>query len=136
MKIEERFWSKVYSIPAPAHRPGLGSCWLWTGAVLKGNGRNAGGGRGYGQFRVGLKANGQQHMKGSHVWAWEQENGPVPAGLELDHLCFIRACVRPSHLEPVTGTENQRRAGTVEAVVARHGVWFSWAETAKSCHAA
>jgi hypothetical protein len=35
--------------------------------------------------------------------------GPVPEGLELDHLCRVTTCVRPSHLEPVTTGENVRR---------------------------
>lgn len=40
---------------------------------------------------------------------YERFVGPIPEGLQLDHLCRNRACVRPSHLEPVTGTENVRR---------------------------
>lgn len=46
----------------------------------------------------------------AHVWHWEQANGPVPDGLELDHLCRTPNCVRPSHLEAVTHGENMRRA--------------------------
>lgn len=45
-----------------------------------------------------------------HRWAWEQVHGPIPEGLELDHLCRQRACVRVDHLEPVTHQENMRRA--------------------------
>jgi hypothetical protein len=48
--------------------------------------------------------------KGPHVVAWERENGPVPDGLELDHLCRVRRCINPNHLEPVTHAENMRRA--------------------------
>lgn len=44
------------------------------------------------------------------VWTWV--NGPVPEGLELDHLCRVRRCVNPAHLEVVTHAENVRR-GTV-----------------------
>lgn len=36
-------------------------------------------------------------------------SGPIPDGLELDHLCFTPACVNPWHLEPVTRSENLRR---------------------------
>lgn len=38
----------------------------------------------------------------AHVLMWEAEHGPVPEGLELDHLCRNRWCISPSHLEPVT----------------------------------
>jgi hypothetical protein len=40
---------------------------------------------------------------------WERIHGPVPSGLELDHLCRQRDCVNPDHLEPVTHAENMRR---------------------------
>lgn len=45
----------------------------------------------------------------AHRVIWERERGPVPAGLELDHLCRNRWCVNPDHLEPVTHKENMRR---------------------------
>lgn len=60
-------------------------------------------GGGYGHVRVGGT------LRPAHVVAWEEVNGPVPEGLELDHLCRTRACVRPDHLEPVTRRENARR---------------------------
>lgn len=61
-------------------------------------------GNGYG--RVGSRP-GQSTF--AHVVAWESINGPVPNGLQLDHLCRVRSCVNPEHLEPVTGIENLRR---------------------------
>ena len=45
----------------------------------------------------------------SHRLAYELEIGPIPAGLEIDHLCRVRNCVNPAHLEPVTHAENIRR---------------------------
>lgn len=48
----------------------------------------------------------------THVAAYEMLVGPVPDGLELDHLCRNPRCCNPSHLEPVTHAENMRRAGS------------------------
>ena len=46
----------------------------------------------------------------AHRWAFENAYGPVPVGLEIDHLCRNQACVRPDHLEAVTHLENMRRS--------------------------
>lgn len=48
-------------------------------------------------------------MMKAHRWLWEQEHGPIPDGMEIDHLCRNRACVRASHMELVTHLENVRR---------------------------
>ena len=50
-----------------------------------------------------------------HRAAWELKNGPVPAGLELDHLCRNRACVNLAPLEIMTRRENVRRGRVSEA---------------------
>ena len=92
--LHERFWEKVEKTE---------SCWLW-----KAHTRN-----GYGRFRIGaLKVS-------AHVWAWEQENGRVPEGLELDHLCGVTNCVFYSHLEAVTHRENTLRGNGIMAKQAR-----------------
>lgn len=45
----------------------------------------------------------------AHKAAWEEENGPVPPGRFLDHVCRRRACCNPAHLEPVTQSVNELR---------------------------
>lgn len=45
----------------------------------------------------------------AHRVTYEHYVGPVPEGLELDHLCRVRNCVNPAHLEPVTHLLNVRR---------------------------
>jgi hypothetical protein len=46
----------------------------------------------------------------AHRYAYDEQVGPIPEGLEVDHLCDVKRCVRPDHLEPVTPAENKRRA--------------------------
>ena len=75
-------------------------CWNWP--VTDRNG--------YGRFRVGsADIIGSRTMAYTHRVAYETFVGPVPEGLELDHLCRNRACCNPEHLEPVTRRENARR---------------------------
>jgi hypothetical protein len=71
-------------------------CWEWTASINEG---------GYGQIGMGRP----QKMRKAHRVLYELLVGPIPAGLELDHLCRNRRCVRPSHLEPVTHQENMLR---------------------------
>jgi hypothetical protein len=49
----------------------------------------------------------------AHRYAYEWLIGPIPIGLDLDHLCRTRECVNPNHLEPVTRKENIRRSDLV-----------------------
>lgn len=69
-------------------------CWIWQ---LKTNAT------GYGYVSV----KGRDHL--AHRYQYEQSHGPIPDGLQLDHLCRQRLCVNPEHLEPVTPLENMRR---------------------------
>lgn len=100
----DRFTSKVdYDGPTPLDAPHLGPCHLWTACTSK---------NGYGQFHTGSRTLGTAGPRPAHVLAWEEANGPVPDGLELDHLCRVRHCVNAAHLEAVTDRENSRRGLT------------------------
>ncbi len=67
-------------------------------------------GEGYGFFYAGRTSTGQTGRIGAHRWSYEYHVGPIPEGLEIDHLCRNRLCVNPDHLEPVTTQENLRRS--------------------------
>ena len=100
-RLPLRFWAKVRIGSIPAHRPDLGPCWEWTGA------RNN---DGYGEFVVGSRTDGNNRLVRAHRLAYETLIGPIPDGLESDHLCRSRSCVNPGHLEPVTHRLNLRRS--------------------------
>lgn len=97
------FWLRVAD---EVHVPELGACWVWQGSTSMG----------YARF------SNKGHRKGPvHRWLWEQEHGTVPEGLQLDHLCRVRSCIRPSHMEPVTARENVRRAAAARHARLRLG---------------
>lgn len=88
--MADRLWDKVDA---------SGDCWEWTGSLD---------GRSYGH----LMGDGGRTVK-AHRAAYQTLVGPIPAGLDLDHLCRNRSCVNPDHLEPVTRSENLRRSPLV-----------------------
>lgn len=77
-------------------RPIVGPCWLWTGYIRK---------NGYGQ----IKLSGTRRNIGAHVASYLTFVGSIADGMTIDHLCRIRHCANPDHLEQVTPGENQRR---------------------------
>lgn len=92
----ERFAAKLL--------PRESGCIEWTGGKTVG---------GYGTFAK-RTTRGAEQKELAHRWAYEQVAGPIPEGLDIDHLCRNRACVNPEHLEPVTRAENIRRAAAIK----------------------
>lgn len=70
-------------------------CWIWSGAIHS---------TGYGQ----IKWNGKSTV--AHRVVYELVKGEIPQGLFLDHLCSVKLCVNPDHLEPVNHRTNIQRA--------------------------
>jgi len=85
LRLPARFWAKVRVLP--------NGCWEWMGACRGG----------YGRFHVGNR------NALAHRVAYEALVGPMPDGLQPDHLCRNRPCVNTAHLEPVTNAVNCRR---------------------------
>ena len=90
MTREQLFWAKV-------NKEGPNGCWLWTSPPAN---------DGYGQFWVGA---GKSPML-AHRFSYELHNGPITDEMTVDHLCYVRLCVNPAHLEVVPRGENVQRA--------------------------
>lgn len=84
MPPAERFWLRVRKTD---------TCWLWQAATTNGYGV--------------VKWDGR--LQHAHRVAYRLLVGPIPTGLQLDHLCRVRGCVRPDHLEPVPQLVNMQR---------------------------
>ena len=93
--LAERFWAKVNVD---------GVCWEWEADLSAG---------GYGRFNTGRR------VEATHRVAYKLLVGPIPAKMQLDHLCRNRVCCNPDHLEIVTQQENIRRGYGISAVNAR-----------------
>jgi hypothetical protein len=92
-------------------------CWIW-------------------QYRRDIRGYGNLTVKGkrvlAHRWYYEQEVGPIPEGLGLDHACRNKACVNPAHLRPATHSENAQNRepwpGRGTYFAARRGRWVAVAQ--------
>lgn len=110
--LRERFYGRLVIDPDTG-------CLLWTGYISE---------DGYGIVHTGGK------VRKVHRVAWELANGPIPSGLQLDHLCRVRNCANVDHLEPVTQRVNvmrgqgiaPKRAAQTECI---HGHPFTEANT-------
>ena len=89
--VADRFWPKVNKTD---------TCWLWTGSIKE---------KGYGRFFL------NKRKVPAHRVAYELVKGPIPEGLQIDHLCRVRHCVNPDHLEAVTCRTNILRGEGVAA---------------------
>ena len=83
-ELPERFWTKVNKTD---------SCWLWTGKIDDG----------YGRFQIGPK------LYLVHRLAFAMLNHKLGENTQVDHLCKVRNCINPKHLDEVTSKENTRR---------------------------
>ena len=102
---QDRFWTNV----EPS-----GDCWVWMGL------KNV---EGYGDFSIL-----NRHVL-AHRYAFETMRSEIPDGLQLDHLCRVRACVNPWHLEPVTGLVNTRRGEPAQRTACIKGHPYDEANT-------
>jgi hypothetical protein len=89
MALLDRYWSKVMVAE--------GGCWFWIGAITS---------DGYGHIREAGRNSPTLYV---HRLAYELEYGRIAEGMQIDHLCRMRFCVNPKHLEEVTQQENIRR---------------------------
>ena len=89
--LPERFTDKILHLSD--------GCWQWTAALERG---------GYGSYYH------DGRMQRAHRVAYQLLVGVIPDGLQIDHLCRVRSCVNPEHMEPVTSAENVRRGSAAE----------------------
>jgi len=109
--VEERFWAKVDK---------AGDCWTWTAC---------GNADGYGRFCVNYK------MEYAHRVAYSLTHGPIAEHMDIDHTCYNKTCVNPSHLRAATRKQNtENREGAQSN--SKSGVrGVSWSKTSKKWRA-
>jgi hypothetical protein len=102
IELPERLQNKI------SPEPNSG-CWLWTGCLDVG---------GYGCVRIAYKT------RKVHRVVYEFYKGPISEGKELDHLCRVRCCCNPNHLEPVTRALNVWRGNSgIQNSLKTHCKW-------------
>lgn len=88
-------WDKVIPVTESG-------CWIWTGACSP---------NGYGHALI--RGGGKKKYRDVHRTSYLLYKGHIPHGMTLDHLCRVKCCVNPDHLEVVTQKENNRRQKAV-----------------------
>ncbi len=96
-RLPKRFWDKA--------QVAINGCWLWIGS---------GSHKGYGCIWWGGAS------RPAHLIAYEVLIGHLADGLQSDHLCRVRQCVNPTHIEPVTSRENTLRGESPLSTRARY----------------
>lgn len=110
----------ITRLMAKISRDEVTGCWIYTGGINS---------RGYGVVW------GDGRSLVAHRVSYEHHVGPIPEGMHLDHLCRVRSCVAPTHLEPVTPRENLMRSPIAPAALnaakthCRNGHLFDEANT-------
>jgi hypothetical protein len=108
---QTHFWDRV-------DKAGPEGCWLWTSTVRRDSG--------YGQYVIEewKKPDGTWTCRTAraHRVAYEIAVGPIPDGMTIDHLCKVKHCVNPQHMEVVTPEENARRGNTRRGGLCKAGL--------------
>ena len=90
--------------------PAAASCWGWRGQIDR---------HGYARSHLRNADGGVDTMALVHRITYQVLVGPIPGGLTLDHLCRIRYCVNPRHLDPCSMGENSARSPFVASSINR-----------------
>ena len=89
MAVEKRIWSKV-------DQNGPNGCWVWLGVIHS---------NGYGRTSIKGKSTA------AHCAAYILFVGPIPNGMQIDHVCHNKTCVNPGHLRVATPSQNAINKG-------------------------
>ena len=104
--LPTRFRDKIFIEPNSG-------CWLWMGQMFR---------NGYGKQKTLVRENGYpRRWLLVHRFVYEYFRGPIPSELQIDHLCRIRGCCNPSHLEAVSAKVNTRRGPRASVTHCRYG---------------
>lgn len=104
---EELFWAKVIKSDG---------CWEWTAGKSR---------EGYGNFWL------NKSMVRAHRVSYEWANGPIPEGMQLDHICLNESCVRPDHLRLATNALNSQNRGGAYCNSTSGARGVSWSKKGK-----
>jgi Pyruvate/2-oxoacid:ferredoxin oxidoreductase delta subunit len=94
-KTEEQRRDGFFKFVSPAPNTG---CWFWLGNHSP---------AGYAMFTAK-----KGRISGAHRYSYEIHKGPIPVGLEVDHICNMKGCVNPDHLQALTSRQNQMRTNS------------------------